>query len=563
MAVISGFVPQSSIQGYARLYLTGDLDDYAASWIGTLVYWASVPSPGAQLLTANYPVSTAPAARSGAIARSYYDDYYNRVHVIPGTLDIGNLLSVQIRSVSVWNAWITPQALSAINETATIGLTESGIVAPTTFAPLEERAYSITVDTAGPAAIDALYTFVFPTESPLLTVTGRRVVVFGHPPNWDEPVVETLAWLTDVMLAYGGVEQRVGLRTAPRRSLGYKVSTTTRHQTNLLETMLIGWQSRLWAVPVWTDAQTLAATLAAGSMSIPCTTSSYEFSANGLVLLWAAHDRHEAVEVLSVGGSSLALKSATLATWPAGTKIYPIRLGRMPSHQKLSRETDHHVSGSVEFAFDDNPAITAVDTGDTYDGYRVYSSRTNWAEPTEVDLVRQLEELDYQTVRAWVDDTSGLAAILKSWHWLLPSRAEIVAFRSWLAARSGRLVPFWSISQAVDMEVVAPVGASDTAIHIRNIGYQRFLNGRSDRRHIAIRTVSGATYYKRITTSVEVSASEEELAIDSAIGVLLNVSDIDSVRFMHLTRLESDTVEIDWHSDIIAEVSTMLRSLPR
>lgn len=199
MAVISGFVPQLTLHGYDRLYLTGDLDDYGDAWVGTLVYWAALPSPGAALLTGNYPVSTTPLARNGSIATSYYDDYYNRVHVIPRTLDIGNLLSVQTRQVSVWNAWLTSRALSAITESGTDGLTESGIVAPTTFAPLEERAFVITVDTAGPAAIDAEYVFVFVGESPRLSVVGHRVVVFGHPPNWSAPVVERLEWLLSLI----------------------------------------------------------------------------------------------------------------------------------------------------------------------------------------------------------------------------------------------------------------------------------------------------------------------------------------------------------------------------
>lgn len=563
MPVILGFLPELSIHGYARLYITEDLDDYAATWIGNLASWAAAASPGAQLLTANYPVSTTPLVRPGSIATSYFDDFYNRVHVAPSKLDIGNLLSVQTRQASVWNAYFTSKALSAITETGTTGLTESGIVAPTTISPLEERVFSVTVATAGPATIDAKYTFAFPSESPVLAVTGRRVLIFGHAPNWAAPVVEKIDWLTDVMLAHGGVEQRVGLRDAPRRALAYELATLDRHQTNVLETMLLGWQSRLWAVPVWTDRQDMAAVLAAGSLTIPCTTSGYEFAANGLALLWAAHDQHEAVEVLSVGASSLTLKAATLAGWPAGTRLYPVRLGRMPARQKFTRETGHHLSGGVEFAFDDNPAIAALDSGAVYAGYNVYAWRTNWAEPTEVEFVRQLDELDYETGKAWVDDLSGLAALLKSWHWLFKTRAEIVAFRAWLAARAGRRVPFWSISQGVDMEVTAPIGASDAAIIIRNIGYQRYLNGRSDRRHLAIKTRAGATYYRRIDTASEISATSEQLALDSALGVTLQPADIESVRFMHLTRLETDAIEIEWHHLGVAECSTMLRSLPQ
>lgn len=563
MPALSGFHPQPAVYGYAALYSSADLDAYTEAWVGSIAHWIMPASPGAAQILSNLPVSTMPISRTGRISGSHFDDYYNRVHVTPRTIDIGNLLTVQTRQVSVWNAWIASQTLSAINETGTDGLSESGIVAPTAIAPLEELAFSVTVDTNGPATIDAEYTFVFPTESPTLGVTGRRVVVFGHPPNWARPVVEKLEWLTDVMLSHGGVEQRVGLRDAPRRALAYDLATLTRHQTNLLETMMLGWQARLWAVPVWTESQTLSASLPAGSLSIPCQTDGYEFAANGLALLWAAHDRHEAVEITTVGASSIALKTATLAPWPAGTRLYPIRLGRLPARQAFVRETARHLSGTVEFAFDDNAAVTPADTGDVYDGYRVYDGRTNWADPVEVEMVRQVDEMDYETGKAWVDDLSGLAAMLKSWRWLFTSRAEIVAFRRWLAARGGRLVPFWSISQAVDMEVAAPIGAGDTSITIRNIGYRRFLNGRADRRHLCIRTLGGTRYYRRITASSEINADTEQLAIDSALGVLLQPSDIHSVRFMHLSRLESDALEIEWHGHGAAECATMLRSLPR
>lgn len=563
MAVISGFLPQTSIHGYDRLYITGDLDDYAADWIGTLAYWAAVSSPGAEPLTENYPVSTTPLLKSGAIARSYYDDYYNRIHVVPRVLDIGNLLSVQTREATVWNAYLTPQALASIDESGTVGLTESGITPPTTFATLEERTYFVTVGTQGPATIDALYTFNFPLESPTLAVTGRRVVVFGHPPNWAEPVRERLNWLTDVLLTQSGIEQRIGLRAAPRRGLEYALATLNRHETNRLETVLIGWQARIFAVPVWTDVQTLAAPLAAGSLSIPCTTADYEFAAGGLALLWRAHDDYEALEILSVDVAALTLKSATLADWPAGTRVYPIRLGMLPQRQGFTRATGHHVTGQVAFSFVDNPGVAAADSGDTYAGYRVYLGRTNWREPVEIEAQRQLETLDYETGAPWVDDLSGLATLLKSWRWTLQSRSEIVALRGWLAARGGRRVPFWSASQAVDLEVIAAIGASDSAITVRNIGYASYLDGRADRRHLVIETLDGARHYRAITASSEIDAASESLTIDATLGVTLQPADIASVRFMHLVRLDSDEVEIEWHTSQVAECSTMLRSLPQ
>lgn len=562
MAVINGFLAIDAEQGAESAHLSTDLDLFGPDWIDNPVYWAAVPSPGATALTANYPVSTTPIAQSGHVARSYFDDYYNRVHVVPRVLDIGNLLSVQTRQAVVWNAYPTSQALASIDEDETVGLTESGITAPSTFAPLQESTFNVTVDTEGPASIDALYTFNFPAESPTLAVVGRRVVVFGYAPNWTEPVRERLSWLTDVLPALAGTEQRVGLRGVPRRAIEYEFMARDRTESIRLETMLLGWQSRLWAVPVWTEMQSIASSLPAGSTSISCSTTGYEFASDGLLVLWRGPHDYEAVEIASVGAGSLTLKAATLATWPVGTRIYPVRLGRMQDRQKLVRETNHHITGKMTFNFIDHPGVTAADSGDTFAGYRVYLGRTDWAEPVEVEALRQLEILDYDTGAAWVDDLSGLAALLKSWHWTMGTHAEVVALRAWLHARAGRLTPFWSPTQGDDIEVLAPISSSDTAITIRNMGYKRFIDGRVDRRHIAIETKAGARYYRTITAASEIDDETESLAIDSALGVTVQVAGIKRVRFLHLVRLDSDDVEIEWHSAEIAQCSTMLRSLP-
>lgn len=126
----------------------------------------------------------------------------------------------------------------------------------------------------------------------------------------------------------------------------------------------------------------------------------------------------------------------------------------------------------------------------------------------------------------------------------------------------------WCFSQIVSRLVLNPhllqrQPAPNTAITIRNIGYQRYLNGRADRRHLAIKTLAGATYYRRIITAAELSPISEQLALDSVLGVSLALADIESVRFMHLTRLETDAVEIEWHHLGVAKCSTMLRSLPQ
>lgn len=563
MPAIDGFFPQPSLAGYVNLYLAADMDAYTEDWVGDPVRWAAGIIAGHASLVTHWPVSTTPSAHTGYIATSFYDDYYNRIHIAPRTIDIGNLLNVQTRQATIWNAYLTPQALSSVTESGTEGINESGITAPTTFAPIEERTIQITVDTNGPATINAHYTFHFPAESPVLTVTGRRVVVFGYAPNWSEPVRERMQWATDVLVTQSGIEQRVGLRAVPRRTLEYALLTQDRHASARLETILLGWQARIYALPVWTERQDLAAALPAGSTVVPCATSNREFSPDGLATLWRGHDQHEAVEVASVGASSITLKRGTTQAWPAGTRLYPVRLARLPQRQPLRRETDQLLSGMVSFDLVDHPGFQPMDSGDSYAGYRVYAGRINWSDPVEVETVRQLAVLDYTTGAPWVDDLSGLATILKSWHWTFGSRAEIVAFRQWLAARDGRRVPFWSVSQGDDLEVAAPIGSSDMSVTVRNIGYARYIDGRADRRHLVLTTRAGMRYYRAITAASEIDADTESLAIDAPLGATLQIGDIASLRFLHLTRLESDEIEIEWHTLDVATCSATLRSLPQ
>jgi hypothetical protein len=562
MAIINGFLAEQADSGYDRIHLSADLDLFGADWINDIRYWAAIPNPGVVAVTGNYPVSAAPRAISGGIARSYVDDFYHRVHINPVELDIGNLLSVQTRDVSIWNAHFTSKALSSIAESDTDGLEESGVVAPTTFGALEERTLSVTVTTNGPATIDALYILAFPEESPTLQVTGRRVVVFGHPPDWTKGIVEGYEWATDVIESYGGIEQRIGLRAAPRRKLSYAFTTFSENERASLAAALYGWQARVFAVPVWTDAQALTTGLAAGSTSVACVTDGYEFAATGLVVLWAGYNNHEALEVASVGAGTLTFASPTIKDWPAGTQLLPVRLGRLPERIKSQREAAFYMTQQAAFTFNDHPGWPVADPGDTYLGYRVHDLNARFVNDITIDYIRAVAMLDYKTAHQWVKDKSGFQTEIAKWNWILRNRPEIVAFRSWLAARDGRRVPFWTETLGNDMRIVATIGASDSSIQIENIGYQRYINGRADRRHIAIRTFSGAAYYRQITGATEIDSTVESLAIDTALGVNVEPAEIESVRFLRLSRLESDNIEIDWHNLGLAESTAALRSIP-
>src|SRR5690606_652011 len=149
----------------------------------------------------------------GAVLRTFEGDFYERIHVLPGTFVLGNVLQTATRTFEVWNAHFTSKTLSAINEVGTEGIALTGGPGdpPIVYGPLRSAVYTATVGLDGPLSINASYEFDFAAANNVFVVlTGARAVIFAFEPQL--PITERLEWLTDLQESYGGAEQRIMVR---------------------------------------------------------------------------------------------------------------------------------------------------------------------------------------------------------------------------------------------------------------------------------------------------------------------------------------------------------------
>ena len=139
--------------------------------------------------------------------------------------------------------------------------------------------------------------------------------------------------------------------------------------------------------------------------------------------------------------------------------------------------------------------------------------------------------------------------------------ANIVNEAALLAARAGKLKPFWLPSFQSDLAVVAPVGGTDAFLTVENRGYAEGPVAAVGRRDLLITTTSGAQFYRRITAASVIDEASEMVALDSSLGTTLQPHQFQRISFMHLVRLDTDNVEIAHITDEVAEVALPLRSL--
>lgn len=385
--------------------------------------------------------------------------------------------------------------------------------------------------------------------------------LWQFPPNWLEPVTESLEWSTDVLRHEDGSEQRLALRGAPRVEYGFSVDVHGAAR-RLLENRLHDAGGSEWVLPIFPDGQPLTVDADAGDTTVGATTDMRDFEVDGLAVLMSEDGTSaEAFEVDSFDGSSVTFKAALAADWPAGSWLYPARLARLANPPALTRRNRDVVTGSVVFRLSAGVARTYSAESPTYQGEPVLTAQINGRDGLTVAYARQLEVLDTLTGIPRVTDRSAIAEPSLGCLWTAFGRDEVDALRKFLYARQGRARGIWVPTFAEDMIVVAPIGSSATTIDVQACGLVDNA-GDTTRRDLRLRTTAGTVYHRRVTNIATVSATVERLTISSALGAAVAVADVDVCSWMAYSRLADDRVDIEWSNMAVAE-STFTLTGPR
>jgi hypothetical protein len=496
-------------------------------------------------LSDTQPVDEPKDLKGGSVVDVFgYLDFWNRIHVTPLIIDLGNLLDIQVREISIWNAFFTPQTLNSVVGANTEGLdlTEPE-AAPYAIASFQEIFYQVSVSTEGPATVDASYTFDFDSADYTVRITGVRIVAWQWEPNWISPVIERLQWKTDVIPAYDGSEQRIQLREFPRVEWEFTFDAEAR-ELRTLENVVYAWGGRVWALPIWPDIQRLEQELVAGAEEIPIDFIGRDYRADGLGVL-IGFGQFESFEVEGFTSSSLILKRPLLNTWPAGSRVYPARSSTMEEPRSLGRFTGSLARGIARFKTAEEIERDEL-AEEIYRGYPVMTRELNWREAPEIDYARKMASLDFETGQAQRYDEAELALPAHSVRMTFMDRDECNWFRQWLYARRGRARGIWLPTWAEDLQLVEIISPSQLTIFFEACGLVHFAQGDVHRRDVRIELRSGEIFYRRLTAPVKVTDDIERMTMSSVLNIEVPPSNVRRISWMNFVRLDTDSIEIAW-----------------
>ncbi|MDF6001929.1 hypothetical protein P4050_30540 [Pseudomonas aeruginosa] len=199
---------------------------------------------------------------------------------------------------------------------------------------------------------------------------------------------------------------------------------------------------------------------------------------------------------------------------------------------------------------DGTQQLARGDAGDDAPGASCPGTAPDESEDLTSSYQRLLSTLDNGSAYSSRDRRRRHGAAPSSVHrWIGMGRAERSALPQPGLARYAASRSRWVLTHADDLTLVATVSQLSTALDVRNIGYARFANGRPGRRDIRIELHDGTVYHRRILTSTELDADTERLAIDAALGRLVEPGDVARICFMALCSAATDVVEIEHVTD--------------
>ena len=499
--------------------------------------------------------------------KTFVDRLYNRIHFIPDRIEAGNLIARQTYDFIIWNAYLSPQDLNLIQEFDTVGIVyvfPGGEVVPFEIRALQMIDMQVELTMAGPPIIDAVLRFIFENDVVDLPIIGTRMLTWPIRPDGGQAFGEKFKWLTDIITAESGREQRIALRETPEHSIE-ATYTAIREDANVMDSLLWGWQNRLFAYPLWQLPVKLTAPVVMGNTVIPVTSTQYKrFIAGGLGVIYNSAKKYEAFEIDTVDANSITLKRALRAGWPQGCEVLPLRTARAENAIKQQWPVNQMVTAQIRFVMEDDPEFTPTELGPLYQGYYIMPLRPNWTESLEESVERNFDSIENEIGRRDYSYHSEVPSVTRGFLWFLQNVVNIDAFIKWHYARRGSQVPFWVPSWKDDLTLAAPIAVGDNYIRVVNNDTANLYTFNSGRDHLYIVTKTKCAPYTRKILSIgtdELDPTKAIITLDQVMPNAHGISEIETISFMGLHRMSADEVTIEWLSDQVASVNTNMKML--
>jgi hypothetical protein len=539
-----------------------------------LIPLANLSGPATAVPRPSLPARPA-GTEAGVITTFFSDhvggmyDWWEKVHILPRKeIAFGNIITLKQDTYEVYSAYRnTSVTLNSIVNNALPGIS----LPDESPAEVVERQSSMldstSTDNTGPSFVlgtlvkrdilalqdglpvfDTTVDFNFSTgEMPQLFISGTRIILI--PMDYESPMRETMAFLTDVIPGLSGTEQRLALRKQPRQlyEVLYKLTGNDRQR---MQALLMDWTANLFGFPVQNELIYTTAAVSIGATSYPVSgADDVDFRVGGLAVIITDANTFDVITIASKTDTNITASDPSLNAYAAGSKIMPLRTAHILRQVSAAMSQKNLETFKIIFEVTDND--TGAVTGST-GTYSTFNGKVLFDDCNVMDgeMAEQYKRRIYR-----IDNKTGAVNVGSTWDrgkrshqkgFVLRSRAEILEFRKLMHSLRGRQISFYIPTFNDDLTVKASLGVGTSTMDIERIEYERLIQSREPKITFKITFTDGTSLIREVQSATGVDSSTERLTLDTTWPSTRAASEVSRVQFYELVRFDSDNVVIEY-----------------
>ena len=489
------------------------------------------------------------AERSATKKNLFADWFLDTTWVSPVPVEFGNITATKTRQVILHNTRRSSVQLTAIDVSAIPGLTVISALPPIPIDSYSSITVTFEITTTGDAVIDDEVIFTVDGGEIFVRFTGRRLIIYNTLPQ--KPIKETIAFLTDRMIAVNGVEQVMELRQLPRSTIRLveRFTDNVRRSSQLNVINAAGFLRV--GIQLWFQARELTAAAAAVDVIVQISTLDMEISiAQEMSFVTPAGIATNALTVLSFDPTSITLESPVGIVLPLGTVGMPVKYGFIAPKGRISTWPINAEDVTLDFTIIEYRDIAALNLA-YFDTHPLDPLLPVMIQPLFISggnrpglLEQTLDILDSRTGDIASRRNESLARPGLDVLVHLETLADQHAWRQFLYYVRGSWRPFYIPSGTNDLPLGVDFTLGGNTLQILNQGLEEVDTASAPRRDLKITIASGASagdYIRRITDVTD-AGPNETVTIDSVIpgAGTVPIADV-KISWLYLVRIENDT----------------------
>lgn len=378
-------------------------------------------------------------------------------------------------------------------------------------------------------------------------IADNLLPVFPFRVNWRGGVTERLEWATNVHAGITGNEQRQATRLTPRREFEVTI-TVWEQERQFLDLWLHRMVGTDCLLPLWHDSVRIDREAAQGDSEVWADTRGLEWEIGSYGLLRGLTAlSHEVVEIAGVEDERLLLAAPLGGSWPKGTRIEPLRRGRLSENTKPAIKGDRAWECQALFQLTrEQPYDDTLEGLDLYAGIPVLHTPPNRVAALDAEFEWGFAETDSKTGRRYRQSDADRAMVRQKHEWLLHGRTRKAAFRRFLYYMRGRQRVVWLPTYSADLTLSRNAGVAASSIYIKAMGFAYTGGPTSGREFICIQRRNGTRLFRRITGTANAgSMAEERLTLDVPLPAGLTMAEVNRISWMDTARFDADRLEFN------------------